>query len=60
MLENGAIRIMVNKDYSTALPGFFTIPYNFDSEKLFEYFRDNHHELRKIRQKVTFSIMYSI
>lgn len=34
------------------MPGYLTIPYNFDIDELIKYFNQNKYELFKIKEKV--------
>jgi hypothetical protein len=52
MLEGGGMRIHVGKIYSTDMPGFLVVPYDFEANGLFSFFKENKNELFRIRQKV--------
>ena len=39
------------------MPGYLTIPFNFDLDELIKYFNENKYELFKIKEKVNYLII---
>ena len=51
------LRIYISRSYDIeSMPGYITIPYNFDFETFKEFFFKNKDEALRIKQKVKFLI----
>lgn len=53
--RNNTIRLYISDKYDIyEMPGYLTIPYNYDMEELKKYFFENKFDLFKIKEKVKF------
>lgn len=50
---DGLLRLYISNEYSTTkMPGYITIPFNFDFKSFKEYFLKNREEAIKIKKSV--------
>ena len=52
LCQDGVIRLYVNKSFNIDMPGFISIPYDFEFDKLLEFFNNNKDEIYRRRKKV--------
>ncbi len=53
---NHIIRLFVSDSYShDKLPGYLTIPYNFEFKELIDYYRENKGDLLRTKERVSIS-----
>jgi hypothetical protein len=51
---NNLIRIYVSDSYSyDQMPGYLTVPYNFEFNELTQYYNENKYELNRIKSRVS-------
>jgi hypothetical protein len=55
---NFLIRLFVSDKYSyDTLPGYMTIPYNFEFSDLIQFYQQNKNELHRIKERVNFVLI---
>lgn len=59
--KHNTIRLYVSQKYDIyEMPGYLTIPYNFEIDDLVKYFHQNKFELSKIKEKVIYYLLCKI
>lgn len=59
--KRNLIRLFISDKYDIyEMPGYLTIPYNFDTDELVKYFHQNKFELCKIKEKVYLNLVLYI
>jgi hypothetical protein len=51
LCTDASIRLFVSDKYSHSIPGYLSLPFNFEYKKLINYYEENKNEIFRIRQR---------